>query len=365
MQTLFIAFLISFITTFLVVRFRHVHEKMSGDYDLKGIQKFHSSTVPRIGGMCILLGLLSSAVMLWISNRESSSFNLFLLLSSIPAFGIGFLEDITKKVSISIRLFATTIAALIAGFLLNSWINNLEIDFLDTWIKQFPLIGMCITCVAVVGVTNSFNIIDGYNGLSSMVGIIILLGISCVALQLNDQIIMTAALAMAGAILGFFVWNFPRGLIFLGDGGAYLIGFWIAELSILLIARNPTISVWFPVLLCAYPIFETLFSIYRRAILSKSHPGMADSSHLHHLIYKRLVRWKVGSRLEPDRLVRNSLTTPYLWTLCLFSVVPAVLFWDETLSLQFFTVLFLISYYFLYRAIVRFSVPEWMILNKK
>jgi UDP-N-acetylmuramyl pentapeptide phosphotransferase/UDP-N-acetylglucosamine-1-phosphate transferase len=198
-----------------------------------------------------------------------------------------------------------------------------------------------------------------------MVGIIILSGIFFVALQLSDQLIMTAALAMAGAILGFFVWNFPRGLIFLGDGGAYLIGFWIAELSILLVLRNPSISVWFPVLLCAYPIFETLFSIFRRLVLRKSHLGEADSSHLHHLIYSRLVRWKVGSKLEADRLNRNSLTAPYLWTLCLLSVIPAVLFWNDTSTLQLFTVLFLISYYLLYRALVRFSALKWMILNNK
>jgi len=364
-QTLLIAFLVSFVTTFLVVRLRHLHEKISGDHDLQGIQKFHSSTVPRIGGFGILFGVLASTVMLGIINNENNSFSLLLLLSSLPAFGIAFLEDITKKVSISIRLFCTTIAALLAGFLLNSWITSIESDFLDHLINQFPLLGICLTCFAVVGVTNSLNIIDGYNGLSGMVGIIILSGIFFVALQLSDQLIMTAALAMAGAILGFFVWNFPRGLIFLGDGGAYLIGFWIAELSILLVLRNPSISVWFPVLLCAYPIFETLFSIFRRLVLRKSHLGEADSSHLHHLIYSRLVRWKVGSKLEADRLNRNSLTAPYLWTLCLLSVIPAVLFWNDTSTLQLFTVLFLISYYLLYRALVRFSALKWMILNNK
>ena len=65
-------------------------------------------------------------------------------------------------------------------------------------------------------------------------------------------------------MLGFFVWNFPAGLIFLGDGGAYFLGFYLAELAILLLHRNPEVSPMFPLLLCIYPVFETLFSIYRR-----------------------------------------------------------------------------------------------------
>jgi UDP-N-acetylmuramyl pentapeptide phosphotransferase/UDP-N-acetylglucosamine-1-phosphate transferase len=76
----------------------------------------------------------------------------------------------------------------------------------------------------------AFNIIDGYNGLSSMVAVIILAGIAYVAFQVEDHAIMIAALAMIGALAGSLVLNYPRGLFFLGDGGAFLIGFWIAEL---------------------------------------------------------------------------------------------------------------------------------------
>ena len=181
----------------------------------------------------------------------------------------------------------------------------------------------------------------------------------------GDHAIMTAALAMIGALLGFLIWNYPRGLIFLGDGGAYFIGFWIAELSILLTLRNPSVSVWFPLLLCMYPIFETLFSIYRRVVLRRSHPGVPDSSHLHHLIYKRVVRWAVGSRLPTDELIRNSLTAPYLWGLCLLSAIPAVIFWQNPLILQLFALLFALSYVTLYRMLVKFSAPQWMTLRYK
>jgi len=365
MQTLLIAFLTSVLTTFLVVRYRHIHEDVSGDHDVKSIQKFHTSAVPRIGGVCLFLGVLVALFVRWVQNPEVGLFGLLLALSALPAFGIGLSEDITKKVSIAIRLAATVFAALLAGYLLNAWLNSLGIDTLDRWIIQYPLLTISVTCFAVAGVANAFNIIDGYNGLSGMVAVIILGAIVYVAFRVGDHAVMTAALAMIGALLGFLIWNYPRGLIFLGDGGAYFIGFWIAELSILLTLRNSSVSVWFPLLLCMYPIFETLFSIYRRVVLRRSHPGVPDSSHLHHLIYKRVVRWAVGSRHPTDELIRNSLTAPYLWSLCLLSAIPAVVFWQNPLILQLFALLFAVSYVTLYRMLVKFSAPQWMTLRFK
>ena len=72
-----------------------------------------------------------------------------------------------------------------------------------------------------------------------MCTMIMLAALAYVSFQVGDMVVMSLALAAIGAILGFFVWNFPAGLVFLGDGGAYFIGFWFAELSVLLLVRNP------------------------------------------------------------------------------------------------------------------------------
>src|SRR5258707_10042434 len=109
---------------------------------------------------------------------------------------------------------------------------------------------------------------------------------------------------MLGAGLEFMAWNYPKGKIFLGDGGAYLLGFWLAELAVLLVARNPDVSPWFPLLLLVYPIFETLFSIYRRCFLHGRSSGDADALHFHQLIYKRLARIDVGSK-DPAEITRR------------------------------------------------------------
>lgn len=342
-----------------------MHKSFSADYDLDGVQKFHTNPVPRIGGVALVFGLIGAFIVRYLKDPDVASFCFLLLMSAMPAFLLGLLEDLTKRIGIKIRLLAVIFSALMAGYFLESWLLSLQIFGIDNLILAYPLVSILITCFAVAGVSNAFNIIDGYNGLSSMVGFIILGGIFYVAFQLGDFAIMIAALALMGAILGFLIFNYPRGLIFLGDGGAYLIGFWIAELSILLTARHSEVSKWFPLLLCAYPIVETLFTIYRRIIIQRTHPGMPDAAHLHQMIYKRIVRWEVSSNDSRDIVIRNSLTAPYLWVLTSLAVIPAVLFWDNVWALRAFTLLFLVSYILLYRRLVLFKVPAWLIINQR
>lgn len=360
MSALVIAFVFSLVATLLVVRYSHLHEHMTADHDMHGVQKFHATPVPRVGGLGLVVGLLGALGFRYFQNQGVGLFGLLLLVSAIPAFGFGFIEDVTKRVGVKVRLLATASSAVLAGYLLGAWLSSLQILGIDDLMGHYPLFAILVTCFAVAGVANAFNIIDGYNGLSGMVGVIILGGIAYVAFQLNDFEIMIAAIAMIGAILGFFILNYPRGLIFLGDGGAYLIGFWVAELSVLLTARHPEVSKWFPLLLCCYPIFETLFTIYRRVVIHRTHPGMPDAAHLHQMIYKRVVRWAVGSSEPLDMVIRNSLTAPYLWVLTSMAVIPAVLFWQNTWVLRGFVLLFAVTYVLLYRRLAQFRTPKWL-----
>ena len=221
MSALVIAFVLSLVTTLLVVRYSHLHEHMTADHDMDGVQKFHSAPVPRVGGLGLVVGLLGALGVRYFQNQEVGSFGLLLLVSAIPAFGFGFIEDITKGVGVKVRLLATAASAGLAGYLLGAWLSSLQIFGIDDLMAYFPVFAIVITCFAVAGVANAFNIIDGYNGLSGMVGVIILGGVAYVAFQLQDFEIMIAAIAMIGAILGFFIINYPRGLIFLGGGGAF------------------------------------------------------------------------------------------------------------------------------------------------
>ncbi|HTP73089.1 MAG TPA: glycosyl transferase, partial [Burkholderiaceae bacterium] len=148
-----------------------------------------------------------------------------------------------------------------------------------------------------------------------------------------------------------------------GDGGAYFAGFYLAEVAILLLHRNPQVSPMFPLLACIYPVFETLFSMYRRRVLQDRSPGMPDGIHLHSLLYRRVVRWAAGASRAKSLTRRNSMTSPYLWLLCMCAVVPAVLFWDNTTVLASFIGLFSLGYTVLYWRIVRFRAPRWLFVR--
>jgi UDP-N-acetylmuramyl pentapeptide phosphotransferase/UDP-N-acetylglucosamine-1-phosphate transferase len=105
----------------------------------------------------------------------------------------------------------------------------------------------------------------------------------------EDAMVFRWCLLGAGATLGFLVWNWPWGRIFLGDGGAYLLGFWVVFLGLMIPHRTPEISPMAPVLVGIYPLVETVYSMYRRKFV-RTHPiNHPDALHLHTLIYRRLV----------------------------------------------------------------------------
>lgn len=352
-----VAFFLSFGITILIIRTQNLHGKMSGDIDFDGPQKFHTRSVPRIGGLAIGIAIFTSTIWHFQNNLQGIE-GLFLLLSALPVFGIGITEDLTKKVSVRTRLIFTAIGALIAVHLLGVHINHLDIPGID-YLIAVPFISIAFTIFAITGLANAYNIIDGFNGLSSMIGMITLVALGYISYQLNDPLLVFLSFSMVSAILGFFIWNYPRGLIFLGDGGAYLIGFWVATISVFIVNRHSEISPWFAVMVNAYPILETLFTIYRRKFHQGKSPGHPDGIHLHSLIFRRILN-PVHIESELELFNANAKTSPYLWVLSSFAVIPAILFWNSTPILMGFFLIFVVSYVWLYKKIVTFKTPSWM-----
>lgn len=358
------AFIVSLVITLLLVRYRRLHAEYTADTDLLGVQKFHALAVPRVGGVALVLAMAFVCVIAAFRDSEVVSALTLLMISSMPVFLGGLAEDVSKKVRARIRLSLALASGAIAYLWLGAAVTKVGIIGLD-WALQFGLVSFIFSIFAIAGAANAINIIDGYNGLASVVSAMILAGLAYVSYYLGDRLILVAAVGMLGAIGGFLIWNYPRGLIFLGDGGAYFIGFVIGTLSILMLARHPNVSPWFPLLLCIYPVFETLFSMYRKKLVRGKSPGAPDGVHLHMLVYKRLVRWAVGS--SEARLItqRNAMTSPYLWVLSSMGTIPAVLFWQYEYVLVFFVAVFSISYVVLYRRLVLFRMPRWLVLQKK
>ncbi len=354
-----VAFAVSLVLTLLTVRLTKRRIRAARDHDTTGPQKFHAAPVPRIGGLGIYIALIVACGVVALRDRVLGEAAFVLLACGLPAFGAGIAEDFTKDVSPRRRLFFTAMSAGLAVIFASGVITRTDIPGLD-WVVAHPFGAGLVTVFVVAGVANAVNIIDGFNGLASMCVVMMLVALAYVGFEVGDRLIMALALAGVGAVLGFFFWNFPAGLIFLGDGGAYFLGFYVAELAILLLHRNPSVSPLFPLLLCFYPVFETLFSIYRRRVLRGRPVGMPDAVHLHSLIFRRFVRWAAGERTARELTRRNSMTSPYLWMLCMLSVIPAVLWWDSTPVLALFVAVFAASYVAIYWRIVRFRTPRWM-----
>ncbi|WP_047237497.1 MraY family glycosyltransferase [Chromobacterium subtsugae] len=362
LQILIISTFLSLFMAMFLIHFSHLHERFTSDHDLGGVQKFHAMPVPRVGGVPLAAGLLAGCGVLSWSLSDATA--LLLLLVSVPAFAAGLMEDMTKQVGPLPRLLATFVSAGLGYFSLQAGLHRLDIPVIDSLLVNFTLFSFVLTVIAVGGVAHAVNIIDGYNGLSGVVAVFIFLAMAYVAFKVQDTMLLGVCFAMIGAIAGFLFWNFPRGLIFAGDGGAYLVGFMIAEVAVLLVTRHPQVSPWFPLLCVIYPVFETLYSIYRKKILRGMSPGLPDGLHLHMLVYKRLVRWMVGSKDAGHLTLRNSLTSPYLWALSSASVAPAMLFWRHTYVLMGFCLLFAVAYVMVYRMIIRFRTPRWLVLRR-
>jgi UDP-N-acetylmuramyl pentapeptide phosphotransferase/UDP-N-acetylglucosamine-1-phosphate transferase len=357
-----LAFAISLCMSLLIVISQRWHGKLSHDHDLDGVQKVHTTAVPRIGGLAVLAGIVGG---LWLFNHlwpeaftSRRAYRLAALIAvAAPAFGAGIIEDMTKKVSVKIRLAATILSALLASYALSATVSELNIWGIDL-LMVFTPVAVCVTALLVAGGANAINIIDGFNGLSSSTLILMASGLSFVAWQHNDQFVMLLGALCIGATLGFLVFNYPLGKLFLGDGGAYFLGFWVAEMAVLLV-RHPEINAWKVLGICGYPVIEVMFSIYRRKFIKKVSPGAADALHLHTLIYRRVV-FTVVPRNAQRPWLRNAAVSLYIVPVVACCVAASALFGDKVSTAVALVVAQLFIYVAAYRRLVhgRWSVAS-------
>src|SRR5450830_1150779 len=266
-----IAAITSFCVSIFIVYSQAWHGKYSLDNDFAGVQKIHTIAVPRIGGIAMVIGIVVAMCMLFFADpifKKAVHLEYIskLLLAGFPIFLAGTIEDLTKSVSVKIRLGASILSALLAIWLLGAAIGKLDIWGLDT-LLAIESVAVVVTAFVVAGGVNAINIIDGFHGIAASAAIIMLAAMGCIAWQHGDI--------------------FVTQLTVLGAGTA--LGFWISEVAVLLLVRNPVVSAWQLLAICALPIIEVIYSIYRRRIIRKTSPGHADGLHLHTLIYRRFI----------------------------------------------------------------------------
>ncbi len=317
-----------------------------------GVQKNHTAPTPRIGGIAVLAGVLAG----WAYSPSEASQNLLcgLILAGMPAFTFGLAEDLSEQVSVRARLLATMSCGVLGYLFTGHSIAVVQVPGLD-WLLGFTLLSVAFTALAVSGVANAINIIDGMNGLACGSVIIILGSFALMSQALGDAALMQTCLVLGAATLGFMPLNWPAGKLFLGDGGAYFLGFGVAWVAVLLLCRHPEISAWAPLLVCSFPVLEVLFSVRRR--YRRGRPIDApDRLHLHSLVKRRLVR-----RLLPNssHLARNSATGAAMWGVGLVPAYIAFHCYTNTPALALGLALFALMYFVVYTRLVRFRWCFW------
>ncbi len=310
------------------------------------IQKFHSRPTPRIGGIGIYLALLVAFGLM--PDPDARRILGTILVAGIPALMMGLLEDVTKNISVTLRLAATMVSGVLACWVSGVSITHLNVPLLDTLLGFAP-VALLFTAFAIGGVANAFNIIDGFNGLASGTATLCLLAFACIAAIVGDTPLVFACIIVAAAVAGFWLVNFPWGRLFLGDGGAYFAGFALAWIAVLLPMRNASVSPWASLLVCAYPIIEVIYSIIRRLCVHQS-AGDPDRRHLHSLVATHIVLPRLV-KLHPT--LQNSAVSVIMWFCAAVPAAAAIALHHQTSLLVICTSACVVAYHFIYRQIAR------------
>jgi UDP-GlcNAc:undecaprenyl-phosphate/decaprenyl-phosphate GlcNAc-1-phosphate transferase len=259
-----------------------------GYVDQPNARKVHQRPMVRLGGVAMFCGFIFALLVTWRlggfsglkPDKEMEMWGV--ALGSVAYFSIGLLDDLFN-LSPFTRLIAQVIVAIAA------WSMGVQINFLSVpginlagGLFQLPdVISLVMTVIWLVGITNAINWIDGLDGLAAGVSGIAALVMAVTCFVMNQPAAALVSAALAGCCLGFLRYNFNPAQIFMGDGGAYFMGFALAGVGVIgLVKGVTTVAVLLPLIL-AVPIVDMSAVILDRLRNGKS-PFIADKRHLHH-----------------------------------------------------------------------------------
>jgi UDP-GlcNAc:undecaprenyl-phosphate GlcNAc-1-phosphate transferase len=261
----------------------------SGRFDPPGGRKVHQRPMVRLGGVSIFLGTLLALLLVWqlggfgVLPPDKGSEIGGVIFGGLAFFLIGLADDLFN-LSPFVRLFLQIVVASCA------WSAGVQIDFITIpflGLQELPTwVSLPVTVVWLVGMANAINWIDGLDGLAAGVSGIAAIIMLIVCLYMNQAAAGLIVAALAGGSIGFLRYNFNPAQIFMGDGGAYFMGFTLAGVGVTgLVKGVTTVAVLLPYLILAVPILDMSAVIFERLRNGKS-PFAADKRHLHHRLLK-------------------------------------------------------------------------------
>lgn len=310
--------------------------------DTKAIQASHKKPAPRIGGLSIMIALVLVAIPFLQITNNWLNYSL-LLLSSFPVFLVGLSEDLGYFSSPRVRFTAAMVSSTLFVCFFEQWLLRTDIPVLDFVIQWAP-IGIAFSIFFATGVSHAFNLIDGLNGLAGFTATGIALSLAVLSYQLELFEHLNVLFILISAISGFLILNFPHGKIFLGDGGAYVIGHLLIWTAISILYEAPNVTPLAMLLIFFFPVADTLLAITRRVYLGRYiyHP---DRLHFHQLVMRGMEIILLGRN---RRHISNPLATTLMLPLAFIPMVVGVLLaLDRSkamIALLLITVLYLMAY---------------------
>ena len=313
----------SFLICALILFLRGHMPRLSGRADdLTCVQASHGCLTPRVGGIAIFAAIGLSIAFAY--PQVTSSYGKFILATSI-LFIVGLMEDLGYRVTPMRRLLAAAAASLVAIWLLGVWMPRAGIPGLDLLVTHWA-IGIPLTVLITAGFAHAFNLIDGTHGLATFTGIAAALALSLIAKQAGYVTMAHLSMMLAAALFGFFLLNYPFGLIFLGDAGAYTVGFVLSWFGIAILLNSPDVSPWAILLTLFWPMADTMLAIYRR-MRRNSSIFAPDRLHAHQMVRRTL---EICFLARDKRNLSNPLTALVLAPFIIAPPIAGILLWNET-----------------------------------
>ncbi len=279
-----VAFILSAVVVLILTPIVKSIGLKSGYVDLPDPRKVHKRPMVRLGGVSIFLGNLLALLIVWNLGAfgvlpQPVEYGIWgVTIGGLMFFLIGLADDLFTLPPLLRLVLQFTVATL-------AWWAGVRVDtFSIPWLGTFALgwVSLPFTTVWLVGMANAINFIDGLDGLAAGVSGIAAVVMLVVSLFMHQPGAAFLAAALAGGALGFLRYNFNPAQIFMGDGGAYFMGFTLAGIGVIgLVKSVATVAVLLPFLILAVPILDTSAVVVDRLRRGKS-PFVADKRHFHH-----------------------------------------------------------------------------------
>lgn len=303
----------------LIRYFQHAPINVRSRLDMQQSHSTHDVPTPRLGGMAIFLSVVLTTAFFdgYFGGRYAK-----LIISAVPLIMVAMWEDGVRQTSAPVRLAATVLSAL------QSWLPRLDIPAIDPC--MLGGFGIFMTVLYISATVNAFNMVDGLNGLCAGIAFFAFLAFNIIAAQAGFAFMTHTTMVLAAAVAAFLLFNFPFGKIFLGDTGAYTLGFILSWFTVSLTYRFPEVSPWALFLVMAYPLSELCFTFIRRLAAGIS-PFAPDQGHFHHLVLMSVQNagWcGRGSRLC------NPVATLFIMPLAIAPMIYAIVYFHDPARLM-------------------------------